>query len=308
MAEFLQISLLPLTLTVGAYQLGLFIQKKLRSPLCNPILVAVVLVLLFMAVTGMELETYQAGATFLSWLITPATVCLAISMYEQFQVLRKNTPVILAGVAAGAVACLVMVLVLSLVFGFDRELTVSLLPKSVTTAIGVPLSTLSGGVASITTAAIILTIQSNIVLSLGMVGALSIVRFRTAIKDPMDLMFLFWSISVGIICGARFYGIAVILSLVLTVGILVLERIPFAKASMILVVNASDPTCEDEIASAITPFCKHAKVKSRNLTKQSLDLTYELRTDQESELIQAVTALDNVDAASLLSHDGEVTF
>lgn len=161
---------------------------------------------------------------------------------------------------------------------------------------------------SVITAAIILTIQSNIILSLGMVGALSIVRFRTAIKDPMDLMFLFWAISVGIICGARFYAIAVILSLVLTVGILVLERIPFAKASMILVVNASDPGIEPQINDAVSPFCKYAKVKSRNLTKQSMDLTYELRTDQESELIQAVTALDGVEAASLLSHDGEVTF
>lgn len=161
---------------------------------------------------------------------------------------------------------------------------------------------------SVITAAIILTIQSNIVLSLGMVGALSIVRFRTAIKDPMDLMFLFWAISVGIICGARFYGIAVILSLALTAGILILERIPFAKASMILVVNAADPECEDAITGAITPYCRHAKVKSRNITKQSLDLTYELRTDQEKELLQAVGALEGVEAASLLSHDGEVTF
>lgn len=161
---------------------------------------------------------------------------------------------------------------------------------------------------SVITAAIILTIQSNIVLSLGMVGALSIVRFRTAIKDPMDLMFLFWSISVGIICGARFYAIAAILSLVLTIGILVLERIPFAKASMILVVNASDPGMESEITEAAGRYCKSCRVKSRNLTKQTMDLTMELRTDQEADLIRAVTSLEGVDAASLLSHDGEVTF
>ena len=161
---------------------------------------------------------------------------------------------------------------------------------------------------SVITAAIILTIQSNIVLSLGMVGALSIVRFRTAIKDPMDLMFLFWSISVGIICGARFYAIAIILSLVLTVGILVLERIPFAKASMILVVNASGTDGEDAITQAVSQHCKSWTVKSRNLTKQTLDMTIEVRTDQGSELTQAVNALDFVEAASLLSHDGEVTF
>ena len=157
MHDLLSISILPVILTLLAYRAGALLQQKTKSPICNPILIAVLLVLGFLSLTGMELKTYQAGAAFLSWLMTPATVCLAISMYEQFQVLKKNTPVILAGVAAGAVACLAMVLVLSLLFGFDRELTVSLLPKSVTTAIGVPLSQLAGGLTPITTAAIILT-------------------------------------------------------------------------------------------------------------------------------------------------------
>ena len=105
------------------------------------------------------------------------------------------------------------------------------------------------GVTLITTA-LIMTMQSSVVLSLGMVGALSIVRFRTAIKDPMDLMFLFWSISVGVICGAGLAQIAVILSVVLTFGILILEKIPVAKAPMILVVNANSRDAEfgDRIA------------------------------------------------------------
>ncbi len=157
MHDLLGISILPVILTLLAYRAGLFLQQKTKSPLCNPILIAVILVLGFLGISGMELKTYQAGATYLSWLMTPATVCLAISMYEQFQILRKNTPVILAGVAAGTVACLAMVLALCLLFGFDRELTASLLPKSVTTAIGVPLCQLAGGMPSITTASIILT-------------------------------------------------------------------------------------------------------------------------------------------------------
>ena len=99
------------------------------------------------------------------------------------------------------------------------------------------------GVALIT-AALILTMQSSVVISLGMVGALSIVRFRTAIKDPLDLMFLFWSISVGIICGAGMAQIAVILSVGLTVGILLLEKLPVAKAPMILVVTVWMPRRE----------------------------------------------------------------
>ena len=163
MTELLQIPLLPVLLTLLAFRAGQLIQSKLKSPLFNPILVAVILVLLFLTATGMELASYQAGISYLSWLMTPATICLAVSMYEQYQVLKKNTPVILAGVAAGAIACLVTVLVLCLLFGFDRELTVSLLPKSVTTAIGVPLSQMSGGLPSVTTAAIILTgITANV--------------------------------------------------------------------------------------------------------------------------------------------------
>ena len=157
MSDLLQIPLLPVLVTFLAFRVGQLIQAKLKSPLCNPILIAVILVLGFLSVTNMELSAYQSGISFISWLMTPATICLAVSMYEQYQVLKKNTPMILVGVAAGAVSCLVMVLLLSTVFGFDRELTVSLLPKSVTTAIGVPLSQMSSGLPPITTAAIILT-------------------------------------------------------------------------------------------------------------------------------------------------------
>ena len=157
MTDLLQIAILPVAVTLLAYQVGALLQKKLRSPLCNPILVAVVLVLAFLGITGMELKTYQAGATYLSWLMTPATICLAISMYEQFQILKKKMPLILISVAAGAISCMVEVLALAAILGLDRELTASLLPKSVTTAIGVPLSQMAGGLTPITTAAIILT-------------------------------------------------------------------------------------------------------------------------------------------------------
>lgn len=157
MDELLEIGILPVIVTLLAFRIGQFFQQKTKSPLCNPILIAVILVLLFLTGTGMELGDYQQGTSLLSWLMTPATVCLAISMYEQFQVLRKSTPMILAGVAAGALSCLLTVLLFALAAGFDRTLTVSLLPKSVTTAIGVPLSQIAGGMDSITTAAIILT-------------------------------------------------------------------------------------------------------------------------------------------------------
>ena len=161
---------------------------------------------------------------------------------------------------------------------------------------------------SVITAALILTMQTSIVVSLGMVGALSIVRFRTAVKDPMDLMFLFWSISVGIICGAGVARIAVILSVGMTVGILALDRLPVAKAPMILVVNAENPDAEAAVCATVSGYAKHYSVKSRNVSAQALDLVLELRTDQGSELVKAVSALEGVNSVSLMSHDGEVTF
>ena len=161
---------------------------------------------------------------------------------------------------------------------------------------------------SVITAAIILTIQSSVVISLGMVGALSIVRFRTAIKDPMDLMFLFWSISIGIICGAGLAEIAVILSFVLTAGILILDNFPVARAPMILVVNAGDPDAEGAVMELAGRFARHPRVKSRNMTSDTLDLTVELRTDQGSNLLKGLMKIPGVRSAALLSHDGEVTF
>lgn len=157
MRELLNLSIFPVVLTLLAYQAGVTLQRKVKSPVCNPILIAVILVLLFLRFAGLELKTYQSGTALMSWLMTPATVCLAISMYEQFQILRKNIGMILAGVAAGAVSCLAMVLLFALLFHFDPELTASLLPKSVTTAIGVPLTQMIGGLPSVTTAAIILS-------------------------------------------------------------------------------------------------------------------------------------------------------
>lgn len=163
------------------------------------------------------------------------------------------------------------------------------------------------GIALIT-AAIILTIQSNIVVSLGMVGALSIVRFRTAIKDPMDLMFLFWAIAVGIICGVGLAQIAIIMSVIITVGIVALDRIPIAKAPLILVINATDLDAEKQILSVVSKFAAHNCVKSRNMTKSSLDLIIELRTAEGSALVRQLLEMPCITAASLMTHDGEVTF
>lgn len=158
------------------------------------------------------------------------------------------------------------------------------------------------------TAGVILTIQSSIVVSLGMVGALSIVRFRTAVKDPMDLAFLFWAISIGIICGARLYVIAVIVSIFLTILFFVLDKLPVAKAPKILVVNADGMDAEDKILEVVERLAGYYRVKSRNLSAEQLDMVVELRVKEEKELVKGINGLEGVHAVSLLAHDGEVTF
>ena len=157
MADLLSIGILPVVLTLFAYQMGVLCQKKFKLPIFNPILIGMIIVILTLKVTGLGTGEYQQGVKLISWLMTPATVCLAIPMYEQFQILKKNLPMILAGVAAGAVSCLIMVILFGALVGFDPVLTVSLLPKSITTAIGVSLSEMMGGMTGITTASIVFT-------------------------------------------------------------------------------------------------------------------------------------------------------
>lgn len=160
---------------------------------------------------------------------------------------------------------------------------------------------------SVITAAIILTVQSSVVISLGMVGALSIVRFRTAVKDPMDLVFLFWSISVGIICGAGLVEVAIILSLAATAVIMVLDRIPVIQSPMILIVNGTADS-DSAVLDAVKSNTKAYVEKSRVLTDGALELVYELRVKDTAALSKSVSAVNGVASVSLLSHDGEVSF
>jgi len=157
MTELFSIGILPIVLTLFAYQLGALCQKKFRLPIFNPILLGVIVVLVILSLTGMDRKSYQDGVKLMSWLMTPATVCLAIPMYEQIQALRKNLKAILIGVAAGSLSCLTILLVFMLILSFDRNLTISLLPKGITAAIGVSLTELFGGTPSITTLGITVT-------------------------------------------------------------------------------------------------------------------------------------------------------
>ena len=159
---------------------------------------------------------------------------------------------------------------------------------------------------SVITSAIILTIQSNIVVSLGMVGALSIVRFRTAIKNPMDLVFLFWSISIGIICGAGYAMISVIASIVLTIGIILFSVMPSDRESLILVVNAG-AYIEEQIIDVVKRSCRSWKVRARNLGNGNVNLAIEIKTKDPQALLTRICEISEVTSVSLVEHDGDVT-
>ena len=157
MTELLSVPILPLILTLAAFQVGRVLQARFRSPFLNPILIAVILVLAFLFATGMPVAEYQLGMGSISWLLTPATVCLAIPLYRQVRLVRKYALSLLAGIAAGVAASILSVLVIALIFEMDHAGYVTLLPKSITTAIGMVVSREQGGVENITVAVIVLT-------------------------------------------------------------------------------------------------------------------------------------------------------
>lgn len=158
------------------------------------------------------------------------------------------------------------------------------------------------------TASVIIAVQSSIVISLGMVGALSIVRFRTAVKDPMDLAFLFWSISVGIICGATLYEVAVEASILITIVMLGLHYVPNAKPALILLVNGTGADVQEAVKQVLEENTKWYQIKSRNVSASGMDMIVELKTKQEDTLAQRILAVPGVENATLMTHDGEVTY
>ena len=154
---FSGISLFPLVLTLGSYQIGVWCQKKTKSALCNPLLIATLICMAVLLLTDFDLSIYQAGNAGISWLLTPATVCLAVPLYEQLKVLKKHLPAILLGIVAGVAVSLGSILHLCRLFRLEDVMTVSLLPKSITTAIGLVLSEQNGGISALTTFAIVIT-------------------------------------------------------------------------------------------------------------------------------------------------------
>lgn len=144
-------------ISLAAYGIGTLVKRKWNSPLANPLLIAIILVILFLKLSGVEYETYNASAKYLTYLLAPATVSLAIPMYERMQLLKENYAAILTGILSGVLASLVCVLAMALVFHLSQAEYVTLLPKSVTTAIGMDIAKELGGHSEIAAAVIIIT-------------------------------------------------------------------------------------------------------------------------------------------------------
>lgn len=139
------------------YEIGVFCKKKWKISVLNPLLIAVCLTLIMLVVLGIDYDTYYSGAKYISYLLTPATVCLAIPLYEQFEMLKKNYVAVIAGITSGVITSVLMVLVFAVLFNYSHEDYVTFLPKSITTAIGMGVSEQLGGNVSVTVAVIIIT-------------------------------------------------------------------------------------------------------------------------------------------------------
>ena len=145
------------TLSLVAYFAGTVLKKKFKLGIFNPLLISIAFTIIVLVCAGVDYDTYNTGAKYLSWFLTPATVCLAIPLYEQWSLLKANYKAVILGITSGVVTSLLTVFVLSKLMGLDHQEYVTMLPKSITTAIGMGISEELGGYVTITVAVIVLT-------------------------------------------------------------------------------------------------------------------------------------------------------
>ena len=158
------------------------------------------------------------------------------------------------------------------------------------------------------TTLVILAVTSNVVLSLGMVGALSIVRFRTAIKEPLDIAFLFWSIAVGIVLGGGLIPLAVFGSIVIGGMLLLFAKRRGADAPYLLVLRCRNEAAEQAAAAALAGQVKRSAVKSKTVTDAGIELTLEVALSSEAtSFVNALNSIEGVESASLVSYNGDYT-
>lgn len=179
MKEVLQSPLFGIVLSVFAFQVGLFLNKKTGSPLCNPLLIAVALIIAVIKIFHIPLEWYQKGGDVIAIFLAPATACLALSIYGQIKQLKRHLLPVVAGCFMGSCASVISVIALCRLFGLDETMTASLIPKSVTTPIAMELSAQGGGVPAFTVAAVIFT---------GILGAITapLLVKLLRVKEPVE--------------------------------------------------------------------------------------------------------------------------
>ena len=211
---FIQSAFFSLFISLIAYQIGLYLKKRTGFALCNPLLIAVILVILLLSLLDIEYESYKKGTNILSMLLTPATICLAVPLYEQVHLLKKHSTAVLAGVISGAVGSMASVAILSFLFHLSHTHYVTLLPKSITTAIGMDISQEFGGIVTITVTVIIIT---------GIIG--------NVIAQPLCKLFrIHHPIAKGIAIGSSSHAIG-------TVKAMEMGEIEGALSSLAIVVS-----------------------------------------------------------------------
>ena len=151
-------------LSIAAYEIALLLKRKFKLAILNPLLISVICVMAVLIIGHVDYDTYNEGAKYISYLLTPATVCLAVPLYEQLALLKKHRRAVVCGLLSGIFASLTGILVMSKLFGLNHQMYVTMLPKSITTAIGMGVSQELGGVVTITVASIIVTgILGNVI-------------------------------------------------------------------------------------------------------------------------------------------------
>lgn len=167
-----------IALSILTYEIGILIQKRVKNPIANPLLISMLLMIGILVATGTPLETYNTGGSFISMCLSPATVVLAVPIFRQLEVLKRNLLPILAGALVGSLVSMGSVFALCRLFGLEDELTASLLPKSITTAIAQDVSSVLGGIPSVTVICVCLT---------GILGAIALPSFLKLVRisDPV---------------------------------------------------------------------------------------------------------------------------
>ena len=171
-------------LSLATYEIGRLLKRRFKLAVFNPLLIAILLTIGALFLLGVDYESYMGGAKYISYLLTPATVCLAVPLYEQTSLLKKHVKALAAGIASGVLASVTSVLILSKLFALSHEQYVTLLPKSITTAIGMGVSAELGGAVTITVAVIILTgILGNVIAE----GLFRLFRIREPVAKGLAL-------------------------------------------------------------------------------------------------------------------------